>query len=73
MDDVDKIVNKARAAGAQILTPPGDKFYRDRTASFQDPYGHSWTIATHFEDATMEELKSRGAVHGMLLKKYVTA
>ncbi|MBP6104761.1 MAG: VOC family protein [Gammaproteobacteria bacterium] len=70
VDDVDKVVHKAKAAGAQILEPPEDKFYGDRTASFKDPYGHSWTVATHFEDVTMEELKSRGAVHGMILKKY---
>jgi PhnB protein len=33
---------------------------RDRAGTVSDPFGHQWTIATHKEDVTPEELKKRG-------------
>ena len=37
--------------------PVSDMFWGDRLGSFVDPFGHNWTIATHTEDKTLEELK----------------
>ncbi len=65
VEDVDKVVQKAREAGAQILALPEAKFYGHRTASFQDPYGHQWMVATLVEDVSIEELRTRGAMHGI--------
>jgi PhnB protein len=36
-----------------------DKFYGDRGGEFQDPFGHHWSIATHVEDVTPEEMQRR--------------
>jgi PhnB protein len=34
-------------------------FWGDRFGSVQDPFGHSWTIATHIEDVSPEEMEKR--------------
>jgi PhnB protein len=42
------------------MNPAGqDRFYGDRTGSFEDPFGHVWHIATHKEDLAEGELKRR--------------
>jgi len=40
---------------------PQDQFYGDRTATFEDPFGHRWNIATHIEDVTPEQMERRMA------------
>jgi PhnB protein len=37
-----------------------DQFWGDRFGSVSDPFGHSWSIATHVEDVPAEELEERG-------------
>lgn len=59
--DVDAVFAKAIAAGAKSLNPPADQFYGDRTGRLLDPYGHKWSIATHKEDLTPEEISQRAA------------
>jgi PhnB protein len=59
LPDVDKIVEKAVAAGAKILKPVTNQFYGDRSGFLQDPFGHLWGIATHVEDVSEEEMKER--------------
>jgi PhnB protein len=61
VNDVDKVFNKAIAAGAKVFRPLKDQFYGDRSGSFTDPFGHTWTIATHKEDVSPEEMKRRMA------------
>jgi PhnB protein len=56
---VDEMVQKAVANGAQITKPVQDQFYGDRSGSLTDPFGHKWTIATHIEDVTPEEMERR--------------
>ncbi|MFC5890222.1 VOC family protein [Kitasatospora aburaviensis] len=61
--DVDALVARAGAAGAEILQPPTDMFHGDRTAVLKDPSGHVWIFLTHLEDIPVEELHRRaGAV-----------
>jgi len=36
-----------------------DQFWGDRSGTFTDPYGYEWTIATHKEDVTPDEMKRR--------------
>ena len=61
----DALFNRAVAAGGKV--PPGpmgqlsDHFWGDRTGSVIDPEGFLWTIATHKEDLTPDELKQRQA------------
>lgn len=59
-DDVDAAVQKAVKAGATIEMEPDDMFWGDRFGSVTDPYGHLWSIATHVEDLTPEEIAERG-------------
>lgn len=57
VEDVDSVFNKAVAAGAKVKQELQDKFYGDRNATFYDPFGHQWTIATHVEDVSPEEMQ----------------
>lgn len=57
--DVDAIFDRAVRAGARALTPPTDQFYGDRSAQFEDPFGHRWNVASHVEDVSPEEMRRR--------------
>ena len=59
VEDVDDTFERAVKAGAVILRPVEDKFYGDRGGEFEDPYGHRWSIATHVEDLSPEEMEKR--------------
>ena len=61
VEDVDRIFGQAIAAGAVQLRPLADQFYGDRTGTLADPFGHVWTVATHVEDVSPEEMKRRMA------------
>jgi len=36
-----------------------NQFYGDRSGTYEDPFGHVWTIATHIEDVSPEEMTKR--------------
>jgi uncharacterized glyoxalase superfamily protein PhnB len=59
--DVDASFNRAVAAGATATMPVADMFWGDRYGKLADPYGHQWSIATHKEDLTGEEIMRRAA------------
>jgi PhnB protein len=59
VEDADAVVNRAVAAGAKLLMPVADQFWGDRCGSVSDPFGHKWTIATHTEDVSPEEISTR--------------
>jgi PhnB protein len=61
VDDVDAVFARALAAGGTVKQPVKDQFYGDRSGTLADPYGHLWTVATHFEDVTLEEVRHRFA------------
>ena len=64
VDDVDTVYPQALAAGGTELKPLQDQFYGDRSGTLTDPYGHVWTVATHKEDVTPEEIDKRlAAMH----------
>jgi PhnB protein len=60
VDDVDAVVEKAVDAGATITMEVEDQFWGDRFGTITDPFGHVWSIATHVEDLTPEEIEERG-------------
>ena len=64
VDDVDTIFNQAIAAGGEQQKPLQDQFYGDRSGTLKDPFGHVWTVATHKEDVTSEEMNKRMAAAG---------
>jgi PhnB protein len=59
VEDVDRTVERAMARGAQVLIPPQNQFWGDRTAWIMDPSGHVWTVATRVEATTAEERQDR--------------
>lgn len=60
-ESVDSLFDQAIKAGATTLMPPTDMFWGDRYSKLSDPFGHQWSIATHVEDLTPEEIGKRGA------------
>jgi PhnB protein len=61
VEDADSVFQRAIEAGAKALQPVEDKFYGDRSGSFEDPYGHHWHVATHTEDVSPEALEQASA------------
>jgi PhnB protein len=59
VDDVDACVAQALAAGATLIQPVKDQFYGDRSGTISDPFGYLWTIATHTEDVSADEMERR--------------
>jgi PhnB protein len=59
VEDNDAVFKQAIDAGATSLMEPDDMFWGDRMSSVQDPFGHSWTIVTHIEDVSPEEMQKR--------------
>ena len=57
--DVDAMFDRAVAAGATVRRPVADQFYGDRTGVLVDPYDHVWSIATHIEDVSEDEIARR--------------
>jgi PhnB protein len=60
LEDVDAVYHKAVTAGAKGDMPPVDMFWGDRFAKITDPFGHAWSLATHIEDLTPDEIARRG-------------
>jgi PhnB protein len=60
VEDVDAVVEKAVDQGATVTMEVEDQFWGDRFGSITDPFGHNWSIATHVEDLTPEEIEERG-------------
>ena len=59
VEDVDKVIERAVAAGATILIPVKDQFWGDRTGRIIDPSGHVWTISTRIEETSSDERQKR--------------
>jgi PhnB protein len=64
VDDVDGFVERAVKAGARVTGPVADQFYGDRLGCVDDPFGHSWSFATHVEDVSPDEMKRRAERQG---------
>lgn len=56
VDDVDAVFAQAVSAGAKPAMPVADMFWGDRYGMLVDPFGHSWSVATHVKDMTPEEM-----------------
>jgi PhnB protein len=59
VENADAVFEQAVAAGAEVLSPLENKFYGDRMGTIADPFGHHWTIGTHVEDVSEEEMRKR--------------
>jgi PhnB protein len=59
VDDSDTIFKQAIDAGGEVQKAMQDQFYGDRSGTLKDPFGHIWTVATHKEDVSPEEIDRR--------------
>ena len=59
VENADTTFNQAVSAGAQIEAPLADMFWGDRYGRLKDPFGHSWSVATHKEDVAPAEMQKR--------------
>lgn len=59
--DMDALYKRAIGAGAISESEPKDQFWGDRMATVKDPFGNTWSIATHKEDVTSQEMAKRMA------------
>ncbi|WPU63216.1 VOC family protein [Peredibacter starrii] len=57
--NVDEIFDEAIDNGGVIVHPVKDQFYGDRMGTFRDPFGHEWSVGTHVEDVSPEEMDKR--------------
>jgi PhnB protein len=57
--DVDRLWERAVAAGCEVVYPLADQFYGDRAGRLRDPFGHQWMLSTHIEDVDRDEMERR--------------
>jgi PhnB protein len=57
IENVDAAFARAVSAGASVKMPVMDMFWGDRYGKLQDPFGHSWSLATHVRDMSPEEMQ----------------
>jgi PhnB protein len=61
VQDADQQFQQALKAGAEAVMPLADQFWGDRYGIVKDPFGHQWSIGSHMEDVTPEQMKERMA------------
>ncbi len=59
VEDVDAAFAHAVAAGATVVEEPQNRFWGDRSGTIADPFGYRWTLMTHVEDVSEEEMNRR--------------
>ena len=56
VDNADAAFDRAVKAGCTVKMPMTDQFWGDRCGQIEDPFGHQWSIATHKQDLTKEQI-----------------
>jgi PhnB protein len=59
VEDCDAVFSRALEAGAEQMTPLEDMFWGDRMGMLRDPYGHVWSVATHIEHVSDQQMQQR--------------
>lgn len=62
VDDVDAAFVRLTEAGATEMMAPEDQFWGDRYAAVVDPFGHRWSVATHLEELSEEQMMQRAEI-----------
>lgn len=60
VSDCDAAYRRAVEAGAKGDYEPADMFWGDRVAHVADPFGYTWSFATHVKDLSPEEMRRGG-------------
>jgi len=73
VENVDALFHQAQSARAKVEQPLADMFWGDRFGRLSDPFGHSWSMATHKEDVAPQEMakRSKEAMEKMAQKAHV--
>ena len=61
VEDADKQFEQALSAGAVVVMPLAHQFWGDRYGIVKDPSGHQWSIGSHMEDLTPQQMQQRMA------------
>jgi PhnB protein len=59
VENVDRLFAKAIKNGATAQRPVQDQFYGDRSGTFQDPFGHLWSVSSQIEKLSTKEMMRR--------------
>ena len=59
VSNADALIERAVAAGAELVRPPKDQFYGERSGTVRDPFGHEWMIGHEIEAVSPEEMQRR--------------
>jgi uncharacterized glyoxalase superfamily protein PhnB len=59
VDNADRLIDRAVAAGAELVRPPADAFYGERGGTVRDPFGHEWLIGHQIEEVSTGEMQRR--------------
>ena len=59
LPDVDTAFRRALDAGATQTKPLENQLWGDRMGTVTDPFGHQWSLATHVEDVSEDEIARR--------------
>ena len=58
LDDLDGHCQRARDAGAEIVSEPADQFWGDRRYEAEDLEGHLWSFHQHVRDVPPAEIRA---------------
>jgi PhnB protein len=61
LENADALYARAIGAGAVSLRPMADQPFGERSGTIRDPFGHRWTLTTHIEDVSDDEIERRFA------------
>jgi len=50
LEEMDAVIERAKAAGARLLIPAANQFWGDSVGRIVDPAGHVWNIATRIHE-----------------------
>jgi PhnB protein len=58
VDDADRVVERAVAAGARVLMPVQNLFWGARYGKIADPFGHEWGINQQLREQSSDETQA---------------
>jgi uncharacterized glyoxalase superfamily protein PhnB len=56
LENADAAFDRAVKAGCTVKMPMTDQFWGDRYGQVEDPFGHQWSLATHKQDLTKDQI-----------------